>query len=203
MISLLTFGSSKVILVANSKQTQKKQQLLSDLTSENPKTVSAAITALHVHGDSSMIPALLEAWNSKLNEKNEEELRELLIGLKDSAAVVPLMEAFRSSDDQLFKRKLMNVFWNSKLDFSEYLSDFVVFAIEGDFMDCLETLTVIEQFEFNVPESSVLESQLLLKEYFGKEEKTEERKLQLLQDIAIIVKDFEAGSDMDDFYDED
>jgi hypothetical protein len=196
--------------VANQKQekaqlsmNKKKQQLLTDLTSGNPKTVSAAITALHVHGDSSMIPTLLEAWDSGLNEKNEEELRELLIGLKDSSAVEPLMEAFRNSDDNVLRRKLMNVFWNSKLDFSEYLSDFVVFAIEGDFMDSLETLTVIENFEFNSPESTVLESQLLLKEFFGKDEAIEERKMQLLQDIALIVKDFETGSDMDDFYDED
>ena len=152
------------------KQTQKKQQLLADLMSDNPKTVSAAINALHVHGDSSMIPTLLEAWNSKLNEKNEEELRELFVGLKDSSAVVPLMQAFRNSDDNLFKRKMMNVFWNSKLDFSEYLADFVVFAIDGDFMDCLESLTVIEHFEFSSPESAVLESQLLLKEFFGKDE---------------------------------
>jgi hypothetical protein len=150
-----------------------------------------------------MIPTLLEAWDSGLNEKNEEELRELLIGLKDSSAVEPLMEAFRNSDDNVLRRKLMNVFWNSKLDFSEYLSDFVVFAIEGDFMDSLETLTVIENFEFNSPESTVLESQLLLKEFFGKDEAIEERKMQLLQDIALIVKDFETGSDMDDFYDED
>jgi len=193
----------KIFPVANQKQQQKKQQLLADLTSGNPKTASAAITALHVHGDSSMIPTLLEAWNSGLNEKNEEELRELLVGLKDSSAVEPLMEVFRNSDDNPLRRKLMNVFWNSKLDFSEYLSDFVVFAIDGDFMDCLETLTVIENFEFNSPESAVLESQLLLKEFFGKEEAIEERKLQLLQDIALIVKDFEAGSDMDDFYEED
>lgn len=150
-----------------------------------------------------MIPVLLEAWDSGMNEKNEEELRELLVGLKDSSAVEPLMEVFRNSDDNLLRRKMMNVFWNSKLDFSEYLSDFVVFAIDGDFMDCLEALTVIEHFEFNAPESAVLESQLLLKEFFGKEEPIEERKLQLLQDLALIVKDFETESDMDDFYDED
>lgn len=189
--------------MSDSKQTsaaKKKQQLVADLNSGNPKTVSAAITALHVHGDSSMIPTLLEVWNSGMNEKNEEELRELLIGLKESAAVEPLITAFRTSDDKAFQRKLMNVFWNSKLDFSEYLADFVVFAIEGDFMDCLEALTVIEQFEFNVPESAVLESQLLLKEYFGKEEHPEEKKFSLLQDLAIIVKDFDASGEAEDFY---
>ncbi len=189
--------------MAQSKQTQKKTQLLSDLNSGNPKTISAAINALHVHGDSSMIPSLLEFWNSEINEKNEEELRELLVGLKDSSAVEPLMEAYRNSDDNLFQRKLMNVFWNSKLDFSEYLADFVVFAIDGDFMDCLEALTVIENFEFNSPESAVLESQLLLKEFFSKDENPEAKKYQLLQEISLIVKDFEMGNDTDDFFEED
>lgn len=190
-------------LMATPKQQQKKAQLLLDLKNDNPRTVSAAINALHVHGDATMIPVLLEVWESGMNEKNEEELRELLIGLKDTSTVEPLMEAFRASENRLFQRKLMNVFWNSKLDFSEYLSDFVLFALEGDFMDCLETLTVVEQFEFNVPESAIMESQLLLKEYFSKEENPEEKKFQLLQEIMIHVKDFEESSEMDDFYLED
>ena len=179
---------------------KQKQQLIADLSSDNQKTVSAAIKALHVNGDSAMLPEIIQIWDSKLTDKNAEEMRELLVGLKDSSAVVPLMETFRETDNRLLQRKLINVFWNSKLDFSEYLADFVMFAIDGDFMDCLEALTVIEQFEFNVPESAVLESQLLLKEYFGKDEKPEEKKFQLLQDLALIIKDFDTNNDAEDFY---
>jgi hypothetical protein len=90
---------------------------------------------------------------------------ELFVGLKDTSTVEPLMEAYRNPAFAGIKRKLTSAFWNSKLDFSAYLSDFVLFAIEGDFMDTFEAITLIEQFEAIISESAIMESQLLLKEY--------------------------------------
>ena len=190
--------------MADNKHQQKINQIITDLRSKKEVSISAALKAIHVHGKADIIPVVLEIWAGGLSEKNDNEVRELLIGLKDTSTIDPLMEGFRESEDSAFRRKLLSVFWNSKLDFSEYLSDFVLFALDGDFMDCLESLTVIEQFDNSVPESAILESQLLLKEYFSKEQPTEDKKLQLLQEIMLRIKDFEESADMDGLYfDED
>lgn len=187
--------------MSTSKQQQQKlAALTTDLRSGDEKKISAAIKAMHVHGDASIIPGVLEMWEKGLSRQNEDDVKELLVGLKDTSTIKPLMEGFRAIENREFQRKLLNVFWNSKLDFSPFLSDFIVFAIEGDFMDCLEALTVIEQFEATVPESAILESQLLLKEYFSKEDRLEEKKYQLLQEIMILIKDFDENGELDEFY---
>ncbi len=187
--------------MSSSKQQQQKlATVTTDLRSGDEKKISSALKSLHVHGNSSVIYVLLEIWENGLSPQNESDMKELLVGLKDTSTITPLIEGFRTTDNREFQRKLLNIFWNSKLDFSPFLSDFIVFAIEGDFMDCLESLTVIEQFESTVPESAILESQLLLKEFFSKEDRLEEKKYQLLQEIMILLKDFDANGELDEFY---
>jgi hypothetical protein len=186
--------------VASKQQEQKIAKLTTDLLSGDEKKISAAIKTIQVHGDATIIPVLLDIWEKGLSSVNESEIKDLLVGLKDTSTISSLMEGFRTTDNREFQRKLLHIFWNSKLDFSPFLSDFVVFAIEGDFMDCLESLTVIEQFEATVPESAVLESQLLMKEYFAKNEPTEEKKMQMMQEILIHLKDFDEKGELDEFY---
>ncbi|ASS50123.1 MAG: hypothetical protein A3D31_11175 [Candidatus Fluviicola riflensis] len=186
---------------SKSKQHQLKiGQLLTDLRSGDDLKVGAAIKSFHVHGDESVIAPLVEVWRGGLSDENTAAMMELFEGLKDSSTVEPLMEAFRDEVNAPIKRQLIGAFWNSKLDFSAYLSDFVLFAIDGDFLDAFEAITLIEQFETLVPESAIMESQLLLKEYFGGTENRNEQKDTIMGDIALMVKQFDAESDSEDLY---
>lgn len=184
-----------------SKQHQLKvNQLLTDLTSGNETKIATAIKAFHVHGDASIIIPVLTVWKDGLSAENEALVKELLIGLKDTTCVDVLIAAYRDSSFQKIKRDLTAVFWNAKLDFSPYLADFVLFAIEGDFLDAFEAVTLIEQFENTSPEHAVMESQLLLKEYFGSDENRDAQKDQLLSDIALILKEYDEESGTEDLF---
>lgn len=186
---------------SNSKQQKLKvNQLLTDLQSGDAAKVGAAIKSFHVYGDAGVIAPLVTVWRGGLSPENEAAMMELFEGLKDSSTIVPLMDAFRDDTNNSLKRSLVTAFWNSKLDFSEYLSDFVLFAIEGDFLDAFEAITLIEQFETMVPESAIMESQLLLKEYFGGTENRGEQKDAILSDMALLVKQFDEESDHDGLY---
>jgi hypothetical protein len=66
--------------------------------------------------------------------------------------------------------------------------------------DRFEAITLIEQFENTSPEHAVMESQLLLKEYFGSNENRNEQKDQLLSDIALILKEYDEESGTEDLY---
>lgn len=181
------------------QQQQKLNQLYADLNSGTPSKVSAAFKALQIHGNAGTVPVVLEAWLNGMLKGQETEVHDFLIGIKDTSTIEPFMDAFRSAKFQSLQRDLVNVFWNSKLDFSAYLPDFILFAIEGDFMDCLEALTLIEQFEETIPESAILEAQILMKEYFGAPQDKTSQKYQLMEAILLRVRDIEEQEDMDDF----
>lgn len=178
----------------------KVNQLLTDLRSGDNAKIGAAIKSFHVHGDATVIAPLTEVWREGLNADNEEAMMELFAGLKDTSVVEPLMEVFRNDDNRSVQRRLVTAFWSTKLDFSPYLADFVLFAIEGDFLDAFEAITLIEQFEQTIPETAIMEAQLLLKEYFGGTEKRDDQKDTILGDLALLLKRFDEETDMDDLY---
>jgi len=182
------------------KQPLKVNKLITDLQSGNETKMGAAIKAFNQHGNEGIIKPLLAVWRAGVSAENEALIIELLEGLKDTSTVAPLIEAFRDEANSGIKRKLTAVFWASKLDFSAYLSDFILFAIDGDFLDAFEVITLIEQFETLVPESAIMESQLLLKEYFGGTEKRNDQKDTILGDILLMVKQFDEESDSADLY---
>lgn len=185
----------------NKQEKLKINQLIGDLQSKDELKVASAIKAFAVHGHATVIEPLIEVWRNGLSEDNEALMIDLLQSLKDTSAVEPLMEAFNKSENRGIQRKLLSAFWNSKLDFSEYLADFVLFGIEGDFLDALEAITLIENFETIAPESAILESQLLLKEYFGQtEEGRNDQKDAILTDLAILLKDFSELEGAEDLY---
>lgn len=184
-----------------SKQEQVKiQQLIADLKSENESKITAAISALSSNGHYSVIDPLIDLWCSGLSETNELAMVNLFHGLKDTSTIDPLINAFRSPETKVIHRKLVVAFWNSKLDFSPYLADFVLFAVEGDFLDVLEALTLIENLEFIPSESAILESQLLLSEYFNQEREKDEQKDALLTEIVMVIERFSKNEGTEDLY---
>lgn len=183
------------------KQEQLKiNGLLADLNSGNEQKIASAIKSFEQFGHATVIEPLLQVWIGGLSEANEIRIFDLIQNLKDTSTVEPLMEVFRKTEYASLRRKLVCAFWNSKLDFSDYLADFVLFAIEGDFLDTLEVLTLIENFESFAPDHAVMESQLLLKEYFGQEADREAQKDALLTDLALILKDMDEQDGTEDLY---
>ena len=184
----------------NKQEKLKIGQLISDLQSKDELKIASAVKAFAVHGHASVIEPIIAVWRKGLSQENEALVMDLFQSLKDTSAIEPLMDAFRDSQNEELKRKLATAFWNSKLDFSDYLADFVLFGIEGDFLDALEAITLIENFETIAPESAILESQLLLTEYFGQTEGRNEQKDAILTDLAMLLKDFSELDGTEDLF---
>jgi hypothetical protein len=85
---------------------------------------------------------------------------------------------------------LLSTLWNSKLDYSYYLPEFVEIACEGDFMEALECLTIIENMESAFEERHILEAQLHLKDYMENPSPKDPKKAQIMSEIALLLKDF-------------
>ncbi|MCH2231268.1 MAG: hypothetical protein MK105_13070 [Crocinitomicaceae bacterium] len=184
--------------MATTKQQLKIKQILEDIKSEDPKKVSKAIKSLESHGDASVIIPLAEALISGLNRKNEEEIIELLSSLKDTSAVVEIMEVIGDSKFISIRPQILSVVWNTQVDFSDYIDDFVEIAVTGNLMEAVECATIIDNLEGPFMEENMLECQLHLKNYLESGSQKDEHKAFLLSEIAIKIKDINEGLDAED-----
>ena len=168
----------------------KVTQLLLDIKTGKEEKISKAIKGLKVHGDQSVLAPLIETWSRGISEKNEAELISFLNDLKFNDSVYPIMDALRNKDYQHIQTLLLSTVWNSQVDYTEYLVDFVSFAVKGDFMTALECLTILENLEGPFEEQQFFEAQIELSDYASEQNK-EPQKEQIMSEIALLIKDLE------------
>lgn len=178
------------IFAQNVTMTNKQQSinnnLLEELNSPNMDVAIQAVEKIKSIASEEIIPELLKMWYKTKGELNKR-IEDLLFSVKNKKkAEEILIQELKREKLAERREKIVSVFWNAKLNPANELSLFVKIAIEGTYMECLECHTLIENMEGPYPEQQLLESMLLLKEYFGKN-KTEEKK-PLLQSIATIVQ---------------
>lgn len=175
--------------MSENKQNQKLQKILIDLASDDPKKISQAVKALEVHGDATVIKHLANRLLEGVDAKNREEIVELLSSLKDSSVVVEIMDVLEEEKYAPIRQTMLSIIWNTKVDFSDYIDDFVKIAVMGDFMEALDCLTIIENLEGPFMEEDILECQLHLKHFLESTEAKDDQKAHILSEIAIKIKD--------------
>jgi hypothetical protein len=176
-------------------QTKKIKALLIDLNSGKPSKVTTALDALQIYGNETIIRPLFEVLKTTKNKQSREEVIEFLCNLKDTKSLHTVMDCLNDKNFESVRIEIMTAIWNCPLDFSSYLEDFVKIAVQNDFLQSLEALTIIENLDGPFNESSIFEAQLLLKEYHeGKYPKSKEKD-QLISEIAFLIKDFDKDTD--------
>lgn len=183
-----------------SKQKQKIERLVGDLNSGNENKISAALKALQINGDISILESVSAMLMKDVSDKVRQEILEFLSTLNDSKAADVMIELVKDPRFRSVRRELLSTLWNSKLDYSYYLPEFVALAVEGDFMEALECLTIIENLEGPFEERHILESQLHLKDYLEDTDPKDPQKAQIMSEIALFVKDFNESDDDDISY---
>ena len=178
------------------KKQQKLDKIVSDLNSVDPKKVSKAIKSLESNGDSSVIVPIADRLLLEINEKNKSELVELLSSLKDTSTRGEIM-AIIDNDKYLSIRQLMlSVIWNTKIDFSGYIDEFVFITIHGSFLEAIDCLTIIENLEGPFMEEDLLESESHLKAYMTSDGVKDEQRAFILSEVALKLQEF--SNDLDD-----
>lgn len=176
--------------MADKKKDVKLKQIMLDLATDDVKKISKAIKALEANGDPSVIKPLAEKLLSGVSEKNQKEILELFSSFKDTSITAEMMDLIEDTHFLPIRQLLLSTIWNTKVDFSDYIDEFVQIAAEGNFMETLDCLTIIENLEGPFMEENILEAQLHLKSYMEKPGAKDEQKAQLLSEIALLLKDF-------------
>lgn len=158
------------------KKNTRLKNILNDLSSSEEKKVLTAIKQLRKHGKPEAIKPIIELLKNTSNETVKSEVISLLYDLKEQNVVDEIILAIK--DDYFINEKsiLISIFWQASLDGSEYLSTFVKEAIKGDYLTCIEVLTVIENFDATFQETEVEDLKFDLDEAISQEE-TEKRNL--------------------------
>lgn len=168
---------------------KKLKQILGDLNSLDEKKITKALKSLETHGDSSVIKPLAKMLLSDISDKNRSTIIELFSSLKDSSTAVEIMDIIGDESYLDIRPLMLTTVWNTKVDFSDYIDDFVEIAVKGTFMETLDCLTIVENMEGPFMEENILECQLHLKDYLEDTAPKEAQKSQLLSELAILIKD--------------
>ena len=180
----------------NKQVTLKIAKLLADVQSGVPAKVTAALDALQVSGKDSIVEPLIRAIKLQTDEENIAEIIEFLSSLKSTSASKEVMACLKNPELADLKIQILSTIWNSPLDYSEYLAEFVHLAVRGDFSTILECLTILENLNGPFEEADILESQLLLKAYYEGNAR-DAQKDPLMDEIALLVKDFDRRQDLE------
>lgn len=169
----------------------------------NEVKITAALKALQINGDSSVLSSLADLLLTDLSAKNRQETLEFLSTLNDSSTIDGMIELIREQKYLPIRQELLSTMWNNKLDYSYFLPEFVEIAVDGNFMEALECLTIIENLDGPFEERHILESQLHLKDYLEDTDPKDPQKAQIMSEIALILKDFDRMDEDDiDFFNE-
>lgn len=156
--------------MSTEKKNNRFNNIIKDLISEDEKKALTAIKQLRKHGKREAIKPLVDVLSSSKNDVIKQEVINLMYDLKDQSVVDEIILTIEDDAYENEKATLISIFWQSSLDGSEYLSTFVKEAIKGDYMTCVEVLTVIENFDATFQETEVEDLKFDLDEAIEQEE---------------------------------
>jgi hypothetical protein len=177
------------------QHSQKIKQLLIDLNSGSAPKISSALKSLQVNGDLSVIRPIVEILKTKMSHQTETEVLNFLGDLKVTSASEEIMAILKDDHFLDVRQKLLSTIWNCKIDYSHFIAEFVEIACDGNFMESLECLTILENLDGPFEEHHILECQLHLKEYMEDTAAKDVQKAQIMSEIALLLREFDLDTD--------
>jgi hypothetical protein len=167
----------------------EQQKLFADLNSLDAQKVDGAIAVIKHKGNGSMLPHLLLILSQTENEHTVNALSQLLFDLKDAEALNVMIDHLGDERLSNIRVQMLAACWQSGLDTSHRLPDLLNVALEGDYMETLEVLTIIENWD-GFADSSLLESEIVrFKDALSETDITEVEDLYL--SILEVLKGFQ------------
>ena len=155
------------------------------LASNNKDQIAKGLKLITQKGTLKEIPLLLNLLLNTSDKELELELITLFSDIKIKEANKLIIEAFEKRQKT---QALLQICWQSRLDFSSYLMLFIDIFIQASFEEALEAFTLIEVLltDYNYPEKIKKESILKLKESLS--QKDEQNKILAMELIKIFEK---------------
>jgi hypothetical protein len=174
--------------MAEKKETNKKvAELINKLELSEPKEVVKAIKSLKIHGDETAIEPLIKLYSNTTNNAIQGEIVDLLNSIKFTAVPPILINCLTNPDYSSARLVMLSSIWNSNLDYTNYLSEIVESAQNGEMMDAMECLTILENMEGTLDEEKIMDALVGLKSYLAENAEVNTPKMGLLREVALLL----------------
>lgn len=186
-------------MTAEVSEKEKKRQakiktVLHDIKVGKIKKVTAGLSALKTIGDDDVILPLLELLNKGVQPEVEAAIVLFIEDIKSSTSAKSVMTIITNNAFKKIRLPLLTTIWNSKVDYSDYLFDFVKIAIDHDLLYAFECLTIIENLTGPFEENQILEAQMALRAYAEKQQENQqedEAKVEIMVTISEYIDDID------------
>jgi len=166
--------------------TTHRASVITDLKSNNETLALKAIEKLKKGADASYISDILTALSATTEVGIENGISQLLFDLKDKLALEELVNQLGNETFSEIRVLMLSACWQSGADLSHRLPDFITVASTGTYMECLEVLTIVENWE-TIKDQEMLDNEIIrLRSYLTESDTPENDEL-----IFSIVEDME------------
>jgi len=164
-----------------------REGVIKDLQSNDEKVALKAIDKLKKSGDATFIPEILTALKDTSEVGIENALSQMLFDLKDKSAVEELIEQLSNPVFFDVRVIMLSACWQTGFDLSHRLPEFVTVASTGNYMECLEVLTVVENWEA-IDDQEMLENETLRLRAYVNESDTPENDELIFSILEVLEK---------------
>ena len=131
----------------NKKKKTQEQIWTERLSSPNEEVVKETIKEIRDFGNIKILPAVIERFAVEKNESIRKELGKLLMDIKRKEAVDIMFPYVKDDKYRHIRKELLSILWQTRMDFSPYISDLVDLFLSEPFDVAFEAFTVIEYIE--------------------------------------------------------
>lgn len=128
-------------------QQSQREGLIAQLTSGDEQRLATAIATLKMQGDAALIPELLTVMAGTDDMAVATAIAQTLFDLKDPLALDAIIDHLTDERFEAIRVQMLTACWQSGLDTSHRLPVFLNVALMGDYMEVLEVLTIIENWD--------------------------------------------------------
>ncbi len=150
-----------------------RESVIKDLKSNDEAFALKAVEKIKKGGDATYINDLLEALQATTELGIENAISQLLFDLKDKEALEQIVDQLGNPGFSDVRVLMLSACWQSGVDLNHRLHDFITVASVGNYMECLEVLTVVENWEA-VNDQEMLQNEIIRLKAFLSESDTPE-----------------------------
>jgi len=169
---------------------KKVKDLISDLESKDSATQLKAVKALKIHGNDDAVEPLLLLLSRSAEGNVRSEIIDLINTTKSSTVPAVIANALIDKRFASIRHDLLISVWSSGLDYRPYLKEIIIAGTEGEMMDALECITIVENLDGGFSEDQLFDPIIVLKEYIVAHKDEDSPKMNMLKEVLVSLQQF-------------
>jgi hypothetical protein len=159
--------------------------LINKLHSADTSIVFEALRKIKEKSTVKIIPHLFDLINEDTQSIIKKDILRIICDIKERKAVPVLINEIQKRNFGSDTSEVVSTFWQSRLDFSKYLSTFIRIFVKEDYQTAIEAFTVVEESICRINTETQQECLNILK---TNADKISKEKLPLYKEIVILLE---------------